>query len=192
MLESWSDQWRLPLNSSKCDFSFFSTDPHQATFMPLLTLLDISLLQSHSQIPGYHLRPNPFLWGTCPIPMLQVLPKNIKLCAPLLPPSGIPPILYKAFVRPGLSYASPVWFTFPCTMLTTQLEILHRAACMVITGCLSFIPFPFLFLRPSFLPSKQVNSKHYPALNVFGTPSESRKKPFSRSYCLSPEEPLPS
>ena len=33
-LETWSNLWRLPLNPKKCESSFFSTDPHQATFHP--------------------------------------------------------------------------------------------------------------------------------------------------------------
>ena len=32
VLETWSNLWRLPLNPKKRDSSFFSTDPHQATF----------------------------------------------------------------------------------------------------------------------------------------------------------------
>ena len=32
VLETWSNLWRLPLNPKKCESSFFSTDPHQATF----------------------------------------------------------------------------------------------------------------------------------------------------------------
>ena len=33
----------IPLNPKKCESSFFSTDPHQATFQPLLNLLGIPL-----------------------------------------------------------------------------------------------------------------------------------------------------
>ena len=43
VLETWSNLWRLPLNLKKCESSFFSTDPHQATFQPRLYLLGIPL-----------------------------------------------------------------------------------------------------------------------------------------------------
>ena len=43
-LETWSNLWRLPLNPKKCESSFFSTDPHQATFQPRLNLLGFLLL----------------------------------------------------------------------------------------------------------------------------------------------------
>ena len=43
VLETWSNLWRLPLNPKKCESSFFLTDPHQATFQPLLNLLGIPL-----------------------------------------------------------------------------------------------------------------------------------------------------
>ena len=44
VLEIWSNLWRLSLNPQKCKFSFFSTDPHQATFQPQINLLGIPLL----------------------------------------------------------------------------------------------------------------------------------------------------
>ena len=43
VLETWSNLWRLPLNPKKCESSFFSGDPHQATFQPRLNLLGFSL-----------------------------------------------------------------------------------------------------------------------------------------------------
>ena len=43
VLEAWSNLWRLPLNPKKCESFFFSADPHQATFQPLLNLLGIPL-----------------------------------------------------------------------------------------------------------------------------------------------------
>ena len=38
-LERWSEYWCLPLNSSKCEASYFSVDPHQANLQPNLLLL---------------------------------------------------------------------------------------------------------------------------------------------------------
>ena len=38
-LERWSEHWCLPLNPSKCEVSFFSLDPHQASLQPNLLLL---------------------------------------------------------------------------------------------------------------------------------------------------------
>ena len=42
-LERWSEYWFLSLNSSKCEASFFSVDPHQANFQPHLLLLNSRL-----------------------------------------------------------------------------------------------------------------------------------------------------
>ena len=44
VLETCSSLWRLPINPKKCESSFFSTDPHQATFQPRLNLLGFPLL----------------------------------------------------------------------------------------------------------------------------------------------------
>ena len=64
-------------------------------------------------------------------------------------------LLYKAFLRPLLTYASPRWFPFQSVINTTKLERLHRAASRAITGCLSFSPIPLL-LSEAFLPPLQV------------------------------------
>ena len=51
-LERWSEYWCFPLNSNKCEASFFSVDPHQA--QPHLTRLP-SPFQSHCNFSWGHL-----------------------------------------------------------------------------------------------------------------------------------------
>ena len=63
-------------------------------------------------------------------------------------------LLYKAFVRPVLTSASPGWFPFLCNTATNHLEVLHRAACRVITGCLSSTPSSLLLLEAQLPPLK--------------------------------------
>ena len=53
-------------------------------------------------------------------------------------------LLYKAFLRPLLTYASPEWFPFLSVTDITKLERLDRAASRAITGCLSSFPIPLL------------------------------------------------
>ena len=75
-------------------------------------------------------------------------------------------LLYKAFVRPVLTYASPGWFPFLCNTATTKhLEVLHRAACRVISGCLSSTPSSPLLLENQ-LPPLKLTLKHQ-ALSSF-------------------------
>ena len=57
---------------------------------------------------------------------------------------GVPLFLYKAFLSPFLTYASPGWFHFLSATNITKLERLHPAASRVITGCLSSSPIPLL------------------------------------------------
>ena len=52
-LERWSEYWCVPLNSSKCEASFFSVDPHQANLQPNLLLLGSRL----------HFNPTPTFLG---------------------------------------------------------------------------------------------------------------------------------
>ena len=108
-----------------------------------------------------------------------------------------------------LTYASPGWFPFLCNTATNHLEVLHRAACRVISGYLSSIPSSLLLLEAQFPPLKptleyQALSSFeravrlppdFPNLNALATrnvPCQLQKKPFWRSFCSSTTQPLPS
>ena len=118
-------------------------------------------------------------------------------------------LLYKAIVRSVLTYASPGWFPFLCNTATNHLEVLHRAACRVITGCLSSIPSSLLLLEAQ-LPPLKLTLEHQTlpsferalrlppdfsslyALATRNVPSRLKKKPSWRSFCSSATKPLPS
>ena len=68
-------------------------------------------------------------------------------------------LVYKAFLQPLLTYASPGWFAFLSVTNVNKLERLHRAASRTITGCLSFSPIPLLLSEAS-LPPLQVTLTH--------------------------------
>ena len=53
-------------------------------------------------------------------------------------------LLYKAFLRPVLTYASPEWFPFLSATNINKLERLHQAASRAINCCLSSSPIPLL------------------------------------------------
>ena len=82
-------------------------------------------------------------------------------------------LLYKTFVRPVLTYASPGWFPFLCDTATNHLEALHRAACGVIFGCLSSTPSSLLLEAQ--LPPLKLSLEHQ-ALSSF-----------ERALCLPPD-----
>ena len=69
-------------------------------------------------------------------------------------------LLYKAFLRPLLTYTSPRWFPFLSVTNLTKLEHLHRAASRTITGCLSSSPIPLLFSEET-LPPLRVTGTHF-------------------------------
>ena len=118
-------------------------------------------------------------------------------------------LLYKAFVRPVLTYASPGWFPFLCNTATNHLEVLHRAACRVITGCLSSTPSSLLLLEAQ-LPPLKLTLEHQTlysferalrlppdfsslyTLAIKNVPCRLKKKPSWRSFCSSVTQPLPS
>ena len=70
------------------------------------------------------------------------------------------PFLYKSFLQPLLTYASPRWFPFLNATNFTKLERLHRAASRTITGCLSSSPIPLLLTEAS-LPPLRVTLTHF-------------------------------
>ena len=163
-LDHWSEYRCLPLNSSKCEASFFSVDPHLPNHQPNLLLL------------GSRLRFNPasiFLGVTFDrtlsfskhvfslkakfFPRLKALrcisasswgPSKESFCLP-----------YTAFPRPLLTYASPGWFAFLSATNLTKLERLHRATSRAIAGCLSSSPIPLLLSEAS-LPPLRVTLTH--------------------------------
>ena len=141
-LERWSEYWCLPLNPRKCEASFFSVGPHQANLQPNLILF------------GSHLRfnPTPTFLGITFDRTLSFFIRISSLKAKFFPrlkalrcisasswgPSKeLFSLMYKALLRPLLTYASPGWFPFLSVTNISELERLHRAASRAITGCLS-------------------------------------------------------
>ena len=167
-LERWSEYWCLLLNLSECEASF-SVDPHQANLQPNLLLL------------GSRLRFNPtptFLWVTFDrtlsfskhvsslkakfFPRLKAL--RCISASSWGPSKESFSLLYKAFLRPLLTYASPGWFPFLSATNTTKLERLHRVTSRAITGCLSSTPISLLLSEAS-LPPLGVTLTHFTLLS---------------------------
>ena len=164
-LKRWSEYWCLPLNPSKCEATFFSVNPHQANLQPNLLLL------------GSRLRFNPtptFLGVTIDrtlsfskhvsSPKAKFFPR-LKALRCISASSWGPSkeslsLLYKAFLRPLLTYASSGWFSFLSITNITKLERLHRAASRAITGCLSPSLIPLL-LSDASLPPLRVTLTHF-------------------------------
>ena len=164
-LERWSEYWYLPLNPSKCEASFFSVDPHRDNLQPNLLLL------------GSRLRFNPtptFLEVTFDHTLSfskHISSLKIKFFPRLKAIGCISAsswgsskdslsLLYKAFLKPLLTYASPGWFPFLIVTNFTKLERLHRAASRAITGCLTSSSIPLLLFE-TFLPRLRVTLSHF-------------------------------
>ena len=125
-LERWCEWWCLLLNPSKCEASFFSLDPHQARLQPNLLLLG----------SGLRFNPTPtFLEVTFDrtfsfskhvsllkakfFPRLEVL--RCISASSWGPSKESLSVLYKSFLRPFLTYASPGWFPFLSATNVTKL-----------------------------------------------------------------------
>ena len=156
-LERWSKHWCLPLNPSKCEASFFSVDPHQANLQPNLLLLSSRL----------RFNPTPTFLGVTFDRTLSFSKHASLLKAKFFsrlkalrcisasswgPSKDSLSLLYKSFLRPLLTYASPGWFPFLSATNFTKPERLHRAASRTITGCLSSSPIPLLLFEASLSP----------------------------------------
>ena len=156
-LARWSEYWCLPLNPSKCEAFFFTVDPHQANLQPNLLLL------------GTRLRFNPtptFLGVTFDrthsfskhvsslkanfFPRLKAL--RCVSASSWGPSKESLSVLYKSFLRPVLTYASPGWFPFLNATNITKLERLHQAASRAIPGCLSSSPISLLLSEAPLFP----------------------------------------
>ena len=168
-LERWSEYWCLPLNPSKCEASFFLVDFHQANLQPNLLLLGSRL----------RFNPTPTFLGVTFDHTLSFSKHASSLKAKLFPrlkalrcisASSCGPskesfsLLYKSFLRPLLTHASPGWFPFISATNLTKLERLHRAASRAITGRLSSSPIPLLLTEAS-LPLLRVTLTHFTLLS---------------------------
>ena len=168
-LERWSEYWCLPLNPSKCEASFFSVDPHQALLQPNLLLLGSRL----------RFNPTPTFLGVTFDRTLSISKHVFSLKAKFFPrlkalrcisASSWGPskeslsLLYKSFLRPLLTYASPGRFPFLSATNVTKLERLHQAASRAITGCLSSSPIPLLLTEAS-LSLLRVTLTHFTLLS---------------------------
>ena len=168
-LECWSEYWCIPLNPSKCEASFFSVDPHQANLQPNLILLGSRL----------RFNPTPTFLGVTFDRTLSFSKHVFSLKAKFFPrlkalrcisASSWGPskesfsLLYKAFLRSLLTYASPGWFPFLSPTNITKLERLHRAASRTITGYFSSSPIPLLLFETS-LPPLRVTLTHFTVLS---------------------------
>ena len=156
-LGRWSEYWCLPPNASKCEASFFSVDPHQANLQPNLLLLDSRL----------RFNPTPTFLGVtfdCTLSFTKHVSSLKAKFFPCLkasrcisasswgPSKESLSLLYKSFLRPRLTYASPGWFPFLSATNITKLERLHRAASRAITDCLSSSPILLLLTEASLPP----------------------------------------
>ena len=144
-------------------------DPHQANLQPNLFLLGSCL----------HFNPTPTFLGItfdCTlffskhVSLLKAkfFPHLKALCC--ISASSWGPskeslsLLYKSFLQPLLTYASPGWFPFLCVTNITKLECLHQTASRAITGCLSSSPIPRLLTEAS-LPPLRVTLTHFTLLS---------------------------
>ena len=128
-LDCWSEYWCLPLNPSKCEASLFSVDPHPSNLQPNLlllgsrlhfnptpTFLGITFDRAHSfskHVSSLKAKFFPRLKASCCISASSSDPSKECLS-----------VLYKAFLRPLLTYVSPGWFPFLSVTSITKLECL--------------------------------------------------------------------
>ena len=115
-LECLSEYWCLPLNPSKCEAFFFSVDPHQAYLQPNLLLLG-SRLRFNPTPTFLGVTFNRTLSFSKHVSLLKAkfFPRLKALCC--ISASSWGPskeslsVLYKSFLQPLLTYASPKWFS---------------------------------------------------------------------------------
>ena len=163
-LVEWSSKWRLHLSPLKCETSFFSLDPYQSRVQPSLYILNTPL----------KFNPHPTFLGVtfdCTLSfkhhVLSLRKKfhsRFRALRSIASASWGPSkesicILYKAFILPILTYASPGWFPFSSPTHITSVERMHRSSCRVITGCLLSTPIPLLHIE-ALLPPLRVTLTH--------------------------------
>ena len=183
-LVEWSSKWCLPLNSLKCETSFFNLDLYQSRIQPSLYILNTPL----------KFKPHPTFLGVTFDRTLSFKHHVLSLrkkfhsrfralrfiaSASWGPSKEFLCTLYKAFICPILTYASPGWFPFASPTHITSVERMHRSSCRVITGCLLSTLIPLLHIE-ALLPPLRFTLTHQ-SLSFF-----------ERALCLPPTFPIAS
>ena len=162
----WSDGLSTGVFLSiRANEASFSVDPHQAN-------LQLHLLLFNSRL---HFNPTPTFLGVTFDRTLSFSEHVSSLKAKFFPhfkalrcisASSWGPykeslsVLYKAFLRPLLTYASPGWFPFLRTTNITKSKRLNREASRAISDCFLFSPVPLLLSEAS-LPPLRVTLTHF-------------------------------
>ena len=124
-LDRWSEYWCLPFNSSKCEASFFSVDPHEANLqlhLLLINFIPIFLQQFHSNFDRtLSFSKHVSLLHAKFFPRLKAL-RCISASSWGFSKESLF-LLYKAFLRPLLTYASPGWFPFLSVTNNTKFDL---------------------------------------------------------------------
>ena len=164
----WSLKWRLPLNPLKCETSFFSLNPYQSRIQPSLHILNTPLkFNPHPTFLGVTFD-GTFSFKYHVLSLRKKFHSRFRAFRSIASASWGPSkesfykalcTLYKAFIRPILTYASPGWFPFSSPTYITSVERMHRSSCRVITGCLSSTPIPLLHIE-ALLPPLRVTLTH--------------------------------
>ena len=157
-LQRWSEYWCLSLNPSKCEAFVFSVDPHQANLQSNLILLK-SRLRFNSTLIFFGVTFDRTLSFSKHISShkAKVFPRLKAIRCITASSRGLfkesLSLLYKAFFRPHLTYASPGWLSFLSVTNFTNSKRLHRVASRTITGCPSSSPIPLLLSEAFFSPT---------------------------------------
>ena len=154
-LERRSERWCLPVNSSKCESSYFgliltNRTSRLTSFYSTLFFASIPFqlfLGSHltALFPflhiQFHFRPNS---------SLNSRPCAVSLFPPKDPPKSSYLFYTKLFSGPLLTYVSPGWFLSLKVSNVTKSECCHQVASCAITGFLSLHSFFFSLKGPFF------------------------------------------
>ena len=116
-LERWSEYWCLPLNTSKCDASFSSVDPHQANLQPNFLLLNSCFRFNLTPTFLGSLSTALFPFSKHVSSLKTKFFSHLKSLCCVSASSWDPfkkslSFLYKAFLRRLFTYGSPGWFPF--------------------------------------------------------------------------------
>ena len=149
-------------------------DPHQASLQPILLLLGSRLRFNPTPTFLEVIFDRTLLFETCTFAEGQIVPMSqglvLYLCFLMGPSKESLSLLYQAFLRPVLTYASPGWFPFLSVANITKLERLHGAASCAIIGSLSSTPILLLLLCEASLPPLRVTLSHLTSRHFVSQP----------------------
>ena len=164
VVSEWSKEWKLDLNASKSEVTFFSRNTHESKYEPSLHIKKVDKVNGTVVKSPIPFNPTPTLLGVIYDRTLSFREHTVEVCKAASNKVGMIAAvgnsqwgwnkehlrqLYFAFLRSKMDYSGPGWQPWLCDSYMNLLERTQNKALRLITGQFHSSPVESLRLEAS-------------------------------------------